>query len=98
MFARIAELNPKIDRKDDLMRVIRSEVLPILREQPGFLDILPFLPESNTEMTLAVTFWAGRSDAERYEVDIYPRVAEIIEPYLTTPVTFRRYAVDSSAW
>jgi heme-degrading monooxygenase HmoA len=96
MFARIAEFIPKIEVKEELIKVIRKEVLPILKEQPGFLEMLPFLPESTTEKTFTVTLWTEKKEAERYERNVYPRVAEIVKPYLATPITFKHYVVETS--
>src|ERR1700687_1834592 len=96
MFARIVEFIPKLEKKEEFVKVIRNEVLPILKKQPGFLEILPFLPESVTEKTITVTLWAEKGDAERYEREIYPQVAEIVKPYLTTAITFKHYVVETS--
>jgi len=43
MFARILEITPKVEKKEEFIRVIKNEVVPILRKQQGFLEILPFL-------------------------------------------------------
>lgn len=96
MFARIVEFIPKVEKKEELIGVVRNEVLPILKKQPGFLEILPFLPESTAEKNLAVTLWAEKRDAERYEQNVYPRVAEILKPYLTGAITFKHYTVETS--
>lgn len=96
MFARIVEFIPKVEKKEELIKVVRNEVVPILKKQPGFLEILPFLPESPTEKTFTVTLWAEKRDAERYEQNVYPKVAEIVKPYLTSPITFKHYAVETS--
>ena len=42
MFARISEFIPKLEQKDEFVKVVRNEVLPILKKQTGFLEILPF--------------------------------------------------------
>jgi heme-degrading monooxygenase HmoA len=96
MFARILELIPKAEKKEDLFKLIRNQVLPILKKQPGFLEILPFLPEATTEKTIIVTLWAEKRDAEHYEREVYPKVAEIVKPYLTTAITFKHYVVETS--
>jgi heme-degrading monooxygenase HmoA len=96
MFASILEFIPKVEKKEELFKVVRNEAVPILRKQPGFLEILPFLPESTTEKTFVVTLWAETRDAERYEQSAYPRVAEIVKPYLATPITIKHYAVETS--
>src|SRR5947207_12409884 len=96
MFARIVEFIPKVEKKEELFKVVRNEVLPILKKQPGFLEILPFLPESTTDKTFTVTLWAEKRDAERYEQEVYPKVAEIVKPYLVSAITFRHYTVDTT--
>ena len=96
MFARIVEFIPKPEKKEEFLKVVRNEVLPILKSQPGFLEILPFVPEIKTEKMITVTLWTEQRNAVRYEREVYPRVEEILRPYLTTPVTFKHYNVETS--
>ncbi|MGA8622107.1 MAG: hypothetical protein WB660_26750 [Candidatus Sulfotelmatobacter sp.] len=96
MFARIVESISKLEEKEEFVKVLRNEVLPILKKQPGFLEILPFFPETKTEKMITITLWAEKRDAERYEREVYPKVEGILKPYLTTPVTFEHYNVETS--
>jgi heme-degrading monooxygenase HmoA len=96
MFARIVEFIPKPEKKEEFLKVVRNEVLPILKSQPGFLEILPFVPESKTEKMITVTLWTEQQNVKRYEREVYPRVEEILKPYLTTAVTFKHYNVETS--
>jgi heme-degrading monooxygenase HmoA len=96
MFARIIEFIPKLEKKEEFVKVVRNEVLPILKKQPGFLEILPFEPEIKTEKMITVTLWAEKRDAERYEREVYPKVEGIVKPYLATAVTFKHYNVETS--
>ena len=95
MFARIVEFIPKSENKE-FVNVLRNEVLPILKKQSGFLEILPFEPETKTEKMITITFWAEKRDAERYEREVYPKVDAILKPYLITPVIFKHYNVETS--
>jgi hypothetical protein len=96
MFARIVEFIPKLEQKEEFVKVVRNEILPILKKQTGFLEILPFFPETKTEKMITITLWAEQRDAERYEREMYPKVEGILKPYLTTPVTFKHYTVETS--
>jgi len=96
MFARIVEFIPKAEKKEELIKVVRNEVLPILKKQPGFLEILFFKAEATTEKTFIVSLWAEKRDAERYEREVYPKVAEIVKPHLSTAITFKHYVVETS--
>ena len=87
MFARILESVPKMEKREEFVRVIRNEVLPILKKQNGFLEILPFFPENATEKVRIVSLWTEKRDFERYEKDTYPKVEALVRPYLTTPIT-----------
>jgi len=71
-------------------------VLPILRKQHGFLEILPFTPEIKNEKFVTITLWAEKKDAERYERETFQHVQEIMKPYLAIPMTVRKYAVETA--
>ncbi len=58
MFGRIVEFTPKPEMKDEIVSVLRKEVLPILKRQQGFMEFLPFVPETKTEKWITVTLWA----------------------------------------
>lgn len=45
MFARILEAEMKWDKKDEAVKVFKNQVLPILKKQNGFLEVLPFFPK-----------------------------------------------------
>ena len=96
MFTRVVELTTKPGKHKQLADTINDKVLPILKKQPGFLEILPLGPETKTEKSIIVTLWAEKRDAERYEREVYPKVEGIVKPYLTTPVTFKHYNVETT--
>jgi quinol monooxygenase YgiN len=96
MFARIVEFIPKLEKKEELVKVIRNEVLPILNKQNGFMEFLPFFPETKTEKVIAITLWTEKRNAERYEREVFPKVEEILKPYLTTPITYKLYNVETT--
>ena len=63
MFARIVEFIPKLEKKEEFVKVIRNEVLPILKKQTGFMELLPFFPEIKNEKVIAVTLWTEKANA-----------------------------------
>ena len=96
MFARIVEFIPKAEAKEDFVKKVRNEVLPILKKQTGFLEILPLFPENKAEKVITITLWMEKRDAECYEREVYPKVEAIVKQYLTTPVTFKHYSVETT--
>ena len=96
MFARILEFVPLMEKKDEFIRVVKKEVLPILKQQEGFLEILPLVPEIKTEKVLAVTLWTDKKEFERDEQEWSPRVEQILKPYLSTPSTRKLYTLEAT--
>ena len=96
MFARILEFVPKLEKKEEFIRVVKKDVLPILTKQHGFLEMLPFFPEIKNEKVITISLWTEKKDAERYEKEGFPKVEEILKPYLTTPITFKYYMVETT--
>lgn len=96
MFARIVELFPKLEKKDEFLKFVRTDVLPILKKQPGFLEVLPFVPENEAEKIVVVTLWAEKRDAERYVREAFPKVSDRVRPFLLCPITSRHYKVETS--
>jgi heme-degrading monooxygenase HmoA len=97
MFARILDCEVKLEKKEEFVRVIKNEVLPILKKQTGFLEILPFFPEKmRDEKVITVSLWTTKADAERYEREFYPKVLDILKPYLTTPVNVNYHKLETT--
>jgi len=96
MFARILEFEVKLEKKEEFVKIVKNEVLPILKKQNGFLEILPLFPENmKEEKVVNISLWATPQDAERYEKATYNKVNEILKPYLRTPITVKPYIVET---
>jgi len=97
MFARILQFEMKLERKVEFTKVFKNEILPILKKQAGFLEVLPLFPEMLDDRKMVnISFWATKLDAERYEKAWYPKIYDILKPYLTSPVTVKYYTVDTT--
>jgi quinol monooxygenase YgiN len=96
MFARILEITPKLEKKDELIKTIREEVLPILKKQPGYLELLPFIPEIAQEKMVAITLWTEKREAQKYVNEVFPKVEQILKPFLAVPVVVRTYTVETT--
>jgi heme-degrading monooxygenase HmoA len=87
MFARNLAFEVKLEKKEEFVKVSKDQVLPILKKQVGFLEVLPFFQtKANVEKVFIISLWTTRQDAERYEREFYPRVLDTLKPFLNTPV------------
>ena len=97
MFARILDCEVKPDKKEEFVRVIKNQVVPILKIQTGFLEVLPFFPDKTREgKMINVSLWTTKSDAERYEREAYAKVTDILKPYIASPVVVNRYNLETT--
>jgi|SRR6516225_6929729 heme-degrading monooxygenase HmoA len=94
MFARMLEFNVKPGKKAEFINKIETEVLPILKKQPGFIDVLALEGETEKVNVFAISLWHDKSDAERYLTNVYPKVKELFTPYLLTPPVVKFYTVN----
>ncbi|HET9531253.1 MAG TPA: antibiotic biosynthesis monooxygenase [Blastocatellia bacterium] len=82
MFARHVSIRLRADSIPRFIRVITSEVVPLLREQKGFLDQIIFLSPDRPE-ALVITFWDDRESEEAFDRTLNPEVtrslSEVIE-------------------
>jgi hypothetical protein len=49
MFTRFVECHVKPDKKDDFNNKLRNDVLAILQKQPGFVDLIGLVSESDPD-------------------------------------------------
>ncbi|MGA8859100.1 MAG: antibiotic biosynthesis monooxygenase [Candidatus Sulfotelmatobacter sp.] len=97
MFARILNFEVKPEKKEEFVKVVKNQVLPILKKQTGFLEILPFFPEKmKEEKVITISLWTTKADAERYEREFYPKVLNIVKPFLTTPVNVSYHKLETT--
>lgn len=87
MFARILAFEVKSEKKEEFVKAVKEQVLPILRKQVGFLESLPFFQKQGEVVRVfTISLWTTCHDAERYEREFYPQVAAIIGSFALTPV------------
>jgi heme-degrading monooxygenase HmoA len=96
MFARILEFTTKMEKKDEFIKTVKDEVLPILKKQTGFLELLPLFPEMTNEKVIVISLWTEKKDAERYEREWFNKVEQIVKPYQNTPTVVRMYQVETT--
>jgi quinol monooxygenase YgiN len=96
MFTRIVECHVKPGRKQEATTKLTNEVLPILQEQPGFVDMIGLTDEHDPDRLVALSFWKTKEDAERYHREHFHHVSELLEPMVTSTPKVQTYNVESS--
>jgi len=97
MFARILDFHVKAEKKDDFMKVLKNQALPILKKQQGFLEILPFFPENMREEKVhTISLWATKADADRYNRETYNKVFDILKPFISSMVEVKTFNLETA--
>src|SRR6516165_10360424 len=96
MFIRFLEFTVKPDKKVELVKKVKEEILPILKNYNGFFDLLPWQVETEPTKLFAVSLWYEKKDAEKYEKEYFAKVKQIVEPFLTAPVIVKFGPVETA--
>ncbi len=96
MFTRIVECNVKPEKRDEFSNKLRNDVLPILQKQPGFVDLIGLVHETDRERIVSVSFWNSKEDAERYHREHYNRILDMLKPMLKKDPKVEHFTVDTS--
>ncbi len=78
MFTRIVEVSCKPGKARELCQTIEDKVLPMMKKLQGFKDEIVLVSQSDSDRVLGISFWNSRQDAERYQREQFPQVAETI--------------------
>ena len=78
MFTQVVAVRTKPGKARELANTIQDKILPILEDQPGFVDEILLVSDTEPDKILALSFWESQQDAERYTHEQYPRINELI--------------------
>ena len=88
-FARRVHFSVRSNKVDEFNRLMKSEVLPLLKTQKGFCQEVTLLGKNSTGMSVSV--WDDRACAETYNTKTYPGVLKTLEPVLDGTPTVDTY-------
>jgi quinol monooxygenase YgiN len=96
MFTRVVEVQAKPGRAKELCNTIAEKALPILRNQPGFVDELVMVSNTQSDRILAISLWKTQEDAERYNREQYPTVNELIKNQVAFAPKVQTFTINLS--
>jgi len=96
MFTRVVEIRTKSGKAHDLTNSVSDKILPILRKQPGFVDEITLISNTDPSRVLALSFWQSEQDAERYHREQFHNVTDILTSLIEAPPKVQTFNVDTS--
>lgn len=95
MYTRVVDCTLRSDKRESFNLVLRDQVLPLLRQQPGFVALIGLLSDDQAERALAVTFWQTKDDAVRFYRGAAP-MRDYLEPLTAQPPKVEHFDLDTS--
>ena len=97
MFARRISMRLKPNRVAQFTEKEEKEVIPVIRQQKGFRDLMAFVSPSGAE-AFVITLWDGPESAEAYGRETYPRMLSLLASVIDGMPTVETYNVSNSTW
>jgi hypothetical protein len=95
MFVRKVSVRLKSNTLKKFTTLMESEVLPWLRTQKGFLQLLTLAAPDEREVQ-ALSFWDQEGDAQAYNDSAYPVALKILETLLDGVPSVKMFEVVGS--
>jgi hypothetical protein len=81
MFARNVSFHLKSNLLSDYSRAFEKDVLPLLRKQNGFKDVITLAGPGGVDVT-AISIWENKKDADNYNTNAYPQVLKTLARFI----------------
>ena len=97
MFARTVRIQLKPNSIAEFTRTLENDIIPLLRQQPGFQDEIAFVVPGGTA-AVSISVWDQQADAEAYARGTYPQVLQAVANVLEGTPQVDTYAVSNSTF
>ncbi|MGC2477541.1 MAG: antibiotic biosynthesis monooxygenase [Candidatus Sulfotelmatobacter sp.] len=97
MFARKVAILLKPNSLQEFTNLMEREILPWLREQEGFLDLIVLAVRDSREVA-TISFWNDQANAEAYNSIGYPQAVETLRTLLDGVPYLKTFDVVSSTF
>jgi hypothetical protein len=95
MFARKVAARLKPNSLTEFTNIVEREILPWLRTQEGFLDLITLAVPDGSQVT-TISFWDQKGNAQAYHSSGYPEVLKILGKLLDGAPYVKTFDVVSS--
>ncbi len=96
MFARVCELHFKPEKRAELVRMLREEIVPMMEQCDGFFDEIALDLDSHPRKFFAISLWREERDAEKYQKECFPKVYDMLESFHAAPISVKHGTIDET--
>lgn len=96
MIARLVQVTTKPGQLPEFVKAMAERNLPILKQQPGFVDAVVLTSDAKHDQLVGIAIWRTKEDAERYAKGQGRQVLEAMKPLLQKMPTIRTFVLAAS--
>jgi heme-degrading monooxygenase HmoA len=86
----------KPGKKEEFLEGWRKEVLPLLKQQSGFIDEMLVCDDEKQQTCIGLCFWKSREEGERYRRQVFRQTKDLVGHLCSNP-RVRGFEVEASA-
>jgi quinol monooxygenase YgiN len=75
--------------------IIHEEIIPMLRRQPGLVDLMILQSSDEPSQFLVITFWETMEHAEDHHRNVYAQLIRLLKAHMDGEPGVRFYTVDT---
>ena len=95
MHVRLTFLSILPENKDELKRIYTEEVVPIVRQQKGNLNVMLLEPTNTAENYISLTEWESKSDGDAYEASgTYRKLVDKVKDLVNRQPELKTYNAE----
>jgi len=95
MFVRNVSMNVKPNSIESFSNSFQTQILPLLRKQPGFCDAFAYVNDSGTHIT-GISMWESKEQADAFHATGYAEVLKNLVAVIDGTPKVRTSSVISS--
>jgi quinol monooxygenase YgiN len=87
MLARVVEVGIKGGKKQEVAKILRNELVPVLQKQLGFVAYETLSRETDPNIATSITYWQSKDDADNcYSMPAYTSIIDKLRPLLSNEI------------
>jgi quinol monooxygenase YgiN len=96
MHARLMQVTTKPGQTTEFVKLLTERGLPLLKQQPGFVDALALTSDTDHDQFFGITLWKSKEDAEKYMSGQGQQFLASFKPLLQQEPVIRTFNVEAS--
>jgi heme-degrading monooxygenase HmoA len=97
MFARTVRMQLKPNSVAEFTRTLENDIIPLLRQQPGFQDEIAGVVPGGTE-AVSISVWNQQANVDAYARGTYPQVLKAVANVVEGTPQVDTYEVSNSTF